>query len=146
MCATVQIAYTILSAVLTVGWYYAGSARRSGMARNTHRQAPANASTAPKRTQPHLTILIPSAGGRARVLHHWASLLDLQYSGTIEVVILVHSRDDPSFCIAEQLLRSSDGRVKVCVTGHASSCSQKIHKCSSFQAVPRETDPVHAHG
>lgn len=128
----VQVGYTVLSTVLALGWYYAGTARQAGLVKHRQTQIHADPSLGYRHHRPQLTILIPTAGGRSRILQHWRALLSLQYSGIVRIVILVHSPDDPSFNIAQELLASAEGRVTVCITGDASSCSQKIHKFCSF--------------
>lgn len=127
--STVQIGYLILSTVYAIGWYYAGSARLAGLRRRGLGQS--ESLTVSQSPLPSLSILIPTAGGRSRVLQHWEALLNLQYSGAIQILILVHDKHDPSWPLAYRFHQHSSGRVKLLVTGHATSSSQKIHKYAS---------------
>eukprot|EP00892_Ulva_mutabilis_P006895 jgi/Ulvmu1/4578/UM002_0307.1 len=149
----VQSGYTLLCAMLALGWYLAGTARRLGVEHRQQQQKRRDASMGVAQDLPKLTVLIPSSGGRSRILQHWQALLGIPYPGRLEIIILVHSLTDPSFHIAQQLLTSGQGRVRVCVTGLATSCSQKIHNlCHGFKGVPQDSryvlcldDDAHIH-
>lgn len=57
----------------------------------------------------------------------------IPYPGSLEILVLVHSRSDPAYTAAQQQLlgltgvRRAHNTMRVCTTGLAENCSQKVH-------------------
>jgi hypothetical protein len=130
-----------------LGWMFATVMKRYAIADAKSRTAPAGyealGSTSVLFTSslPKISILLPVAGRRPNTLANWRTLLTLPYPGTLEIILLVHARSDAAFVAAQELLLGQESMsrarrcMRVCVTGLAETCSQKVHKCGSVNTT-----------
>jgi hypothetical protein len=137
-----QVICAAIFTALGIGWVHAGFVRNKAIQDVRQRTASvgfenivgAQYSYTPWRQPlPKLTILVPVAGRRPNTLQNWTALLSMPYPGPLEIILLVHSRSDAAYTAAQELLLAQGstprGRnsMRVCVTGLAETCSQKIH-------------------
>jgi ceramide glucosyltransferase len=86
---------------------------------------------------PTFTILKPLAGAEPQLYENLRSCCDQDYDAFFEVVLCLHSTDDPAFLVAKRLAIEFPSRTRIAIGNNSEMLNPKIANLSKPEVQPR---------